>query len=145
MQRIGCWGRNWPGWRQLFAAALWAVTLAGMAPAPGHASESHAALRDQWLQAPQSRKAPGVGNWNREKLLGQLLKPHDLVGMTRAQVIALLGQPGYSQLDYPGARRIDEYRLSLSNASDFRVEYDQDDKVTEDIIDSRACDASFAK
>ncbi len=61
----------------------------------GAARSDDASLRDAWLQAPK----PGAANWDRQAALERLLASVKLVGMTRAKVLGILGQPGYSQED----------------------------------------------
>jgi hypothetical protein len=95
--------------------------------------------RDAWLQAPKSQGA----HWNREPQLDRIVAGIKLEGMTRAKVLSLLGQPGYSQHDYPGPTRVDGYRLSAKNDKTFRVDYDREDKVTGDMIDSGPCNCPF--
>src|ERR1700722_443665 len=74
-------------------------------------SQNNLSPRDAWLLAPKSRGA----HWNREPQLDRIVADIKLEGMTRAKVLSLLGQPGYSQHDYPGPTRVDEYRLSAKN------------------------------
>jgi hypothetical protein len=94
-----------------------------------------ASAREAWLRAPNSHS----WFWNREPQLDRIFADVKLEGMTRTQVLNLLGQPGYSQVTYPGVTRFDEYRLSAKNNQNFRIDYDYDGKVTENMIESSPC------
>jgi hypothetical protein len=91
--------------------------------------------REVWLRAPQSHSK----SWNREPQLDRIVAGVKLEGMTRAQVLNLFGEPGYSQVTYPGVTRFDEYRLSAKNTQNFRIDYDYDSKVRENMIESSPC------
>ena len=101
--------------------------------------DSRVSVRDAWLQAPKSRWP----RWNREPQLDRLLAGVKVQGMTRTQVIGLLGKPGHAAADYPGPTRQDEYRLSAANFKAYRIDYDQDDKAVEGMIEDGACECPF--
>jgi len=86
---------------------------------------------------------PRSGDWSREPLLRQFAQSTHIDGMSRAEIIHSLGEPGVSQqIYYPGTglqARIDFYRLSAKNDDAFRVDYDAKDKVTGNSIEARSC------
>jgi hypothetical protein len=98
-----------------------------------------ASLRTAWLFAPKSQEA----KWNRQPLLDRLLAGLDLVGKPRANVMSLLGRPGYSAKLYPQRSEIDMYRLSAANDQSFRLDYDAGNVVTADMIDRSPCSCDF--
>ena len=90
--------------------------------------------------------APSMGGyWNREQHLATIFAKRRLEGMSRRDVLKLLGQPGYSAIIYPGNTRIDEYRLSAKNDLSYRIDYEPDSKYIDDgkahgdYIESSAC------
>jgi len=91
--------------------------------------------REAWLETSKSHSP----FWNREPQLDRIVAGVKLEAMTRAQALSLFGQPGYSQVTYPGATRFDEYRLSAKNNRNFRIDYDYDGNVREDMIESSPC------
>ena len=99
------------------------------------ARSDDASLRNGWLQAPKTQGA----NWDRTALMERLMKGSDLTGMPRAKVLALLGPAGYVAEMYPGATRIENYRLSAANKTSLRVDYDSGQKVTRYSVDSSSC------
>jgi hypothetical protein len=101
----------------------------------GAARSDDASLRDAWLQAPK----PGAANWDRKAALERLLASVKLEGMTRAKVLGILGQPGYSQEDYPGPTTFDLYLLSAANHQSYRIDYDSGNKVVSDGIEGAPC------
>jgi len=94
-----------------------------------------ASAREAWLRAPSLH---GLF-WNREPQLDHMVAGVKLEGMTRAEMLSLFGEPGYSQVTYPGATRFDQYRLSAKNSQNFRIDYDYDGKVRENMIESSPC------
>jgi hypothetical protein len=101
----------------------------------GAARSDDASLRDAWLQAPK----PEAANWDRKAALERLLASVKLEGMTRAKVLGILGQPGYSQEDYPGPTTFDVYLLSAANRQSYRINYDSGKKVVSDGIEGAPC------
>lgn len=75
-------------------------------------------------------------------MLKPLATEHDLKGMTRREVIALLGEPGYADESYFDGHldyRIDLYGLSAKNDKSLRVDYDRGDKVTAYDVEGPPC------
>ncbi len=83
-----------------------------------------------WRQTPQT----GGRSWSREALLHQFAAATEVRGKARSEMIALLGEPGYSAaIYYPGSGqtgRIDIYRLSAANERSYHIDYDADEKVS---------------
>jgi hypothetical protein len=95
-------------------------------------------LRTAWFQTPHSGD-----NWSREAVVREMAKAIKFEGMTRQQVIQLLGMPGYTDEDYAlgeGLRgRTDLYRVS-SEGKAYHLWYDsRDDKASS--IDFEDCHA----
>ena len=107
--------------RRSFLAAFLICLLVG-----GAAISDDASLRTAWLQAPKSQGA----NWDRTPQLHQLLAGMKLDGMARAKVHNLLGQPGYSQQEYPDGAEVDFYRLSAVNGQSLRIDYESPNQAT---------------
>jgi hypothetical protein len=92
------------------------------------------------------RTANGVGNtWNREQFIEPILNGKQIEGMTRAKMIQLFGDPGYTAVNYPGSSRIDEYRLSARNNRIFRVDYGRDGIAVHGWVEDGACDCPICK
>src|SRR5271155_1996277 len=72
---------------------------------------SDASLPSLWLQAPKSQGA----HWDRLALLQRMAARVNLVGMPRAKVLDLFGQPGRADDTYPWRTKMDFYRLSAAN------------------------------
>jgi hypothetical protein len=116
--------------RRNFLAAFLICLLVG-----GAAISDDASLRKAWLEAPKSQGA----NWNRMPQLDELLSAVKLDGMARAKVLNLLGQPGYSQQDYPDGTRVDFYRLSAVNDQSLRIDYESPNQVTQVATEYTPC------
>ena len=101
----------------------------------GAASPDNPALRAEWLQAPKTQAA----NWDREPLLDKLVAGSNLNGYSRARVLGIFGQPGYSADLISDQGRMDEYRLSAANDKAFRIDYDADNKVTSYMVEASGC------
>jgi hypothetical protein len=67
----------------------------------------------------------------------------NLVGMPRAKVLDLFGQPGRADETYPWRTRMDFYRLSAANDQSYRIDYDASDVVTSDSVESAPCHCDF--
>jgi hypothetical protein len=91
--------------------------------------------RKNWMDAPHS----GGPRWNRQKLLQDIMKDVKIYGLTRSDILKMLGAPGFASEDFPGNVRIDEWRLSAENTSVFRVDYDSDARVTDSVVDGESC------
>ncbi|HUC49123.1 MAG TPA: tetratricopeptide repeat protein [Xanthobacteraceae bacterium] len=96
------------------------------------------------LQAWQAAPRPS-GEWSRLDLARRFLKATRLEGSERGQVLTLLGEPGYSGVEYDslGAGPIggsDFYRLTDKNDWVLGVVYDAANKVTRAMIDNSSCD-----
>jgi len=112
---------NFPA-RSLFRGILGIGMLACLAASPGDLS-----LHDAWLQAPKNQGP----NWNREKELHRLLAGRGLVGMSRTQILSLLGQPGSTTEGFPEHLRTDEYRMSEANDHELALSYNARNFVQE--------------
>lgn len=108
------------------AGGLAAETLSGFSP-------------EAWQKAAD----PQSDTWSRETLLRQFAGSHDIRRMSRPEIEQWLGEPGVTQQIYSRGEgfqhRIDFYRLSAKNDDSFRVDYDGEDRVTEDSIEARGC------
>ena len=101
----------------------------------GAADSDDTALLKEWLQAPISQGA----KWNRTALLKRMVAGADLVRTPRAKVLGTFGPPGYSAEIYPGASRMDFYRLSAANDQSLRFDYESGNVVTSYSIESSGC------
>jgi hypothetical protein len=119
-------------WNSLLAALIfttipWAVAADNPSP------------RESWLRAPYAQAKA----WSREASLSRLASATKFIGMTRQQLIELLGEPGFADEEYElGAGRtgrIDSYRLSSKNDRSFRIDYDSGDRATGDMIEEGPC------
>ncbi len=87
---------------------------------------------------------PKSPDWSRKDLLQQLAATHSIIGMSRQELIQLLGDPGMSQQTaFPGSMlpggRMDFWRLSARNDESFRVGYGPDGKVATSTMEADSC------
>jgi hypothetical protein len=87
---------------------------------------------------------PKSPDWSRKDLLQQLAANHPIIGMSRQQLIQLLGDPGMSQQNaFPGSMlpgsHMDFWRLSARNDESFRVDYGPDGKVATSTMEGDSC------
>lgn len=92
------------------------------------------------------RATVGMGNnWNREQDIAPILNGRQIEGMSRAAVLNLFGDPGYSAVNYPGSSRIDEYRLSAKNNRVFRIDYGRDGVAESGWVEEGACNCPICE
>jgi hypothetical protein len=127
--------------------ASW-LAIVALAAVAGFAVLDCSARQQQKNIPPEMRWRIAVGlgpTWDREQYLTAIFSKRKLEGMSRTEVLKLLGQPGYSAIVYPGNTRIDEYRLSAKNDRSYRIDYEldskniYDDRAHGDYIESSAC------
>lgn len=128
--------RRW--WLALAVPAVMSLCVAADNGAAPHRFSTEA-----WQRAATS----GAQDWSREAMLKSL--PADAIrpGMSRAQIVALLGPPGYANADYRlgvgVTSRIDVYRLSGRNDRSYRIDYDGQDRLIMHAIDESPCDCDL--
>ena len=115
------------------------LILSGIAPTSANDSAFSSFSEPAWRNAPERDPQ----NWSRESLLAGLPELQQMQRQDRATIIARLGQPGTSsELYTPGAgrhARLDIYRLSTKNDHVLRIDYDAEDKLNGDSVDSMSC------
>lgn len=92
-----------------------------------------------WQRTAQST----ADNWSREAMIHQFDTMQALKGTPRAQILALLGPPGYASEQFglgSGLQvRFDIYRLSAHADRSYVLNYDAQDRLVRGVIDGTVC------
>ncbi len=128
---------------RLFAGAAGSVAAVLVLVATTLGSRAAEFSADAWRRAVD----PASRSWSRESIVrdfATVVPESRLIGMTRAEILALLGEPGLSEryYYYSGAGpqgRVDFYRLSAANNPSFRLDYAEDDKVKSVLLEASPC------
>jgi hypothetical protein len=125
--------------------ALLPILLLALVSTTARAEEPRPFSTSAWQQAAD----PSLPDWSRRDLLQRFAAGTTMEGMPRDDLLRRLGAPGIAEeIYYPGqglGGRIDFYRLSAKNEDSFRVDYDEQSKVTGDAIEASPCVCTICK
>jgi hypothetical protein len=124
-------GKYWLG------AAAASLLTAGSRAAGVDAPQSFSP--EAWQRTAHS----SAGDWSREAMIHQFDMTRALRGTPRAQILALLGPPGYATEQFglgSGLQvRFDIYRLSADADRSYVLSYDAQGKLVRAVIDDTVC------